>query len=496
MSARAQIALHALLWTALAAAVQLVATVHLGLARPAVVAAAAAEPAWPYLAAVAAVAAGIALAVVGLRRRPLLTAVAILALEASVLAPAGRRMTAPGLAYHLELFAHHWAAVAGVSAHVVSHARGFEPARTVHAAAAGLLAAAALATLVARARAGRDLRRTILAAVLLAPWALRIALAGSGGLAGAPVEGVARPVLAGSMAVAALAAYAFVRPRLSLPLYALVQGSSALAVAVLYVTYTRFFGEVDAAFDELARSFLAFSPPYPSYVPTSVRLAFALAVFCTIATIHAATVSADRRREGLALAVLVLAGVGLSSPQTVLMAGAGWLAVVAWIVPADPPPQPHPPPVDAVQVLREVAEGFGWEPPVVLDTPRGRTLAAEGTVTGMDVRIRGRERRGRLEVTVEVGLPVEGRPRLSLEPAPPGVEPRPLHPIAATHRVRGQPRALEALDEAVLDALLAFPRARAAWSATGLRVDLGDDLRRFEPPQVRALVEAAVRTVA
>ncbi|RMG99631.1 MAG: hypothetical protein D6705_02630 [Deltaproteobacteria bacterium] len=506
----------------------------LGLARPEVVAAAAAEPAWPYLAATGALLAGLAAAVLFLRRRPLVTAIVILALEAGILAPAARHMTGPGLSYHAELLAHHWAAVAatlasigvafdlapprpplarwtgrlatvaalggavtGLAAHVVAHTSATEASAPLQRGAVVAFLVAIGAASLARTVASRRIGRALAALVLLAPLGVRVATGGSEGLVGEPLAGTSRIAVAAAMVAAGIVAYATLRPRLSIGLHLLVQVASGLAVAAVYVTYTRFFGEVDGSFDALARSFLGFSPPYPPYVPEGVRLAMALGLFCTIATVYAALVSAERRAVGLALAVAFLAGVGLTSPQTVLMAGAGWLAFVAWALPDQPVAVPEPPPLPTSEVFAGLARMLNTDPAVVVGTRTGRTYALDAVVCGVDVRVRGRLARGRLRCEASFGAGPSTRPRIVLEPAgDDATGMRPLHPVSRTHRIRGGRNALEAVDEAVLDALLAFPTARIAWSEAGAHVDFGTDLARFEPEQVAALLRAVAHWVA
>ena len=533
MSGRAQTALFALLWTALAGAIQVVATVELGLLPATKVRAAAAAPPGPYLVAAAAVTGGLVLAALLLRRRPLWAALSILAVEAAGLFPAARVMTVAGTIYSLELFAHHWAAVSaavalvaaaglvpparpvwarrvgrlaagaavvaatvGLAAHVIGHARTFDAAAPLQAAAAGLVLAAAAGAIGVRAAAGRAFAPTLAASALLVPWLVRVAVTGRAGLAGAPAEGAARIAVTVALGLGALVLLGTVRPRLSAGLRVVVHAASALAVGALYVTYDRFFGEVEAAFDELARSFLGFSPPYPTYVPVPARIAFAVAVFAAVVAAYGALVSRDRRREGLALAVALLAGVGLSSPQTVLMAGAGLVAFAAFAIPATPASAARPPPRPAAAVFEAVARDLGWEPPVVVDDGRRTTLRAEGTLGGIDVRLSGRVRKGRVEATATVGVPPKARPVVALEPRREGEAPLLDHPIGRTHRVAGRRRALESIDDALLDALLSFPDGRVAWWPSGVVIEFGRDLARFEPPQVEALLRAAARSFA
>ncbi len=512
-----------------AAVAQIAASVHMGLVPLRALQAVAARGPTPVLLALGTAGAGVLLAW-RLRRRPLLAASILLLWQAAVLWPLRGRTTALALSYWGEAVAHHFLAL-GASALSALLAlawwRAPERGPGRRPIAIGLLAAAALtlgahldralarpprlpnlsaaaltlsllvavAALVRTGLTVRPRRRVVVAAALLAPALLRVAAAGVPGLAGAPVPPGREPAVVVPLVAAGVALWVLVRPRLERWLRAITLAGSALATSAVYMLYVRFYGDLEDGLDELTRSFFGFPVPYPSHVPPWATVATTLALFACLSAAYATLVSTADRPFGQGLALVMLAGLGLSSPQLVAMATAGYLLLLesTWreqaLVRARPPTHPVP------EVLDLTARALGLDPPVAVASGRGQALALGGDVAHVPVQIRARSRHGRWSIRVEVGTVGRTRAPVILEPAPPSARPRPAHALGRTHRVRGTVRALEPVGDGPLDALLPFSGARLELWPAGARADLGADLADLDETTLAALVRALARAV-
>lgn len=503
------------------------ATVQLGLAPLEQLRAAASEGARLYLVGTLACSVGLFAAWL-LRRRPLWALLMLLSWQGAVFGALRSSTTMLGLAFHGEYVLHHFTgllaaavciaiatgwlrrpelgparlvpaglALAGTLGLVVSHVleqpslRGQAPAWLEHFGAAALL----LAWGTAVGLLWKHLyppRLRLVAAVLLLPFVTRVLLAWPEGLAGASVADAGRSVLMLTMAVAAATTFASFLPSAAPSVRSLVMLFSGLAAVVLYFFYWHGFGELEAGLGGLAQSMFAFSLPYPSYVPIWQVWLVLLGLFAMFASAYAGLVSPGQRARGVALSLLVVTGLGLSTPPLVLMTGA---AALLWIdsissggagsVTARPPPQPME------EILEALAQRVGLPGVVVLEHAKQPLLAVRGDLdekTPVDVRARCTTRGG-WEVTLTVGLLGRGRAVLTLHPDAGDDGPRPAHLLGRTHRARGQIRQLELLDDTLLDAVLPFPGARVELWEAGSRVSLGVDLSQLDAEHLGTLAE-------
>jgi hypothetical protein len=315
-------------------------------------------------------------------------------------------------------------------------------------------------------------------------------------LRGAPVPDSMELVVMGSVVLAATIAYATVRPRLEIWLHAIVTLGSALATAALYVTYRHQFGILEDGLDGLTRSIFGFPLPYPAHVTSWKVLVVMVAIFFMISTVYGSLVATRERNVGLALGLLAVTGIGMSSPQLVLMGGLGY----AWLLesarqqaPAQAPSRPPAAPLS--EILTDVAPELGLSPPVELDEGKTKVLAVDGEFGGAPLRIRAHKKAEQWRVQLTLGLPGRGRPICELIPDNGDGGARPAHPLGTSHRVKGQLRYLENLGDGPLDALLAFPGARTRIWAAGVEVELGEDLAALQGETLTTLVRHLLTVV-
>ncbi|MCX4243295.1 hypothetical protein [Paraliomyxa miuraensis] len=519
----------------LAGILQVMATVLLGLAPLEELREAATEGAELYLAGTLATVLGVTV-VWFLRRRPLWAALLLLTWQGAVFWPLRARTSLLGLAFHGEYVLHHFTgvlaasvcvaigvswmrrrelgplrmlpgglAVTGtlglLSAHVleqpslVAWGGGNAPAWLERGGAALLLLSwgAALATLWKHLGPPR-LRAVALA--LWLPFVARVALSWPEGLAGASVADGGRPVLMLCMVAAAMATFTGFRPKVSPGVRTLVLTFSGLATVLLYYFYRRGFGELEAGLGGLAQSMFAFSLPYPNYVPAWQVWGVMLGLFAMFAAAYAGLVSPGNRIRGVALALLVVTGLGLSTPPLVLMTGAAALLWIDSISSSGPAAETRlPPPRAMEEILEGTAERLSLPGMVMLEGREGALLAVRGELddTAIDLRARPSASAAPNQdwtLTLTVGLLGRERPVLVLFPERGDDGPRPAHLLGRTHRARGQIRRLELLDDALLDTLLAFPHARVEFWDAGARATLHGDLSQLDDERLAALVRA------
>jgi hypothetical protein len=506
----------------LGGALQILASVALGLARVDALHAAANEGATRYVLAVLASSTGLALAWL-VRKRPLVAVGVLLAGQALVLWPLVRRTSSLGFAYHGEFILHHFTALVAAAAcfslarhwarrrdhgavrwlpaalgsggatllllaHVLSQpAIASESAPRVQTVGATLLLSAAPVALAIGWRA-RDRFGNVALAALLVPYVLRVAFALPDGLTGASVVDSGRVPLVSAFVVSSAIAFVVLRSRIERPLAMLATVVAACETAILYVVYRRAFGDFEDGLGGLAQSLFAFSLPYPSYLETWRIVAASCGIFFALATVHTTVLSQGDRGRGLALGLLLVTGLGLSTPQLALMAGAGLLLVMSGE--GLPPLERSLPTREIDEIVRDGCARLGLPPPVALDegSAAKRVLVGRGELddVSVDVRVHG----GR-DIKLRVGVIGRGRPELEIVPDASGGGHRPAHALASTHRVEGSQRALERGD-AVLDALMPFPGARARLWAAGAEVELGPTLASLDAERLAMLVRVLV----
>jgi len=329
----------------------------------------------------------------------------------------------------------------------------------------------------------------IVAVVLQVPLLLRTFLAWPDGLVGGPIPPSGRTILAASILLAAAATFVGFRPRTPNLVKAVVVVLGALGTVGLYSIYRRSFGTLEQGIGALTQSLFAFPLPYPEHVEVWRMVAVAVAMFLMFATVYGGLLSGDERVRGLALGLMLTAGLGLSNPQLVLMTVAAHLL---WIETLLVDPQTTTAPAGPVaNVLAVVAESLGMPPPVVLEASDGSMVALRGDYRGTALDLRARPSRvGGWSVVLRTGVCGRGRPEAELTPHRGQGGHLPEHPIQASHRIVGSARVLESLGDPPLDALGSFSDAHARFWASGAEVQLGRDLSQLNPEALTRLIRA------
>jgi hypothetical protein len=367
-------------------------------------------------------------------------------------------------------------------------------------------------------------QRRPLAVVLLLPLVVRVALVGWDGLSG---ELVAEPHIVwvgAALMVTGVAALVLLRPRLEYWVLALVGVICLLGSMVAYYLYEHGFGELEDGLGGLLQSLFGFVVPYPSYVDDLRSAALMMGLFFMIVTVYSALVSAEDRVRGIALGLMVIAGIGFSSPHLALMFGTGALLVIEGMLPGAPAreldagpglsayeleagsssqasEQAAAPEDDEAlarvhAVLDGLAERLGLDAPTVVATgSHTASISLRGELERGVLDVRARIEPGAARVELSVGLPGRGDPVFELIPDPGKRGQRPAHLLARSHRVHGELRALEAFGDAPLDALTCFPTAYLRVWDGGISVDLGRELVSLRVDQLEALVRCLARVL-
>ncbi|MFO0632488.1 MAG: hypothetical protein U0168_06530 [Nannocystaceae bacterium] len=269
---------------------------------------------------------------------------------------------------------------------------------------------------------------------------------------------------------------------------------SAMSVATLYLVYRGSFGKLEDGLGPLVQSMLGFLPPYPDAVPTGVLVTVMVGAFLALQTAGGSLSAEDARDRGIGLALVMVAGVGWSNPQLVLMSAVGLTLFAIDLDGLQAPPRPPPRPL--AQVFDELAGTLGLEASTVAADRRGRRIlhAVRGVHRGLPVELRAEIDGARASVRGHIGTIGRGRPDAMLVPGP-GAN-RPAHPLARTHAVQGSLRVLEHHGEGLLDACLPFSTLTLGLSGAGAEFSFGDDLHGFDDAPVAALLRALGRSYA
>lgn len=331
------------------------------------------------------------------------------------------------------------------------------------------------------------------AAVLMLPLAVRVGLGGREALMGLPLGTDAAPAIVATLGVAGVLALVLLRPLPERGLRGAALGLAALSAYTLHRTYALRFGDLENALGGLARSLLGFELPYPGYV-ADWRMSAAMAVLLVLfGVMCAALVSRRDHVRGLALTSLLVAGLGLSSPQLALMCGAALLVSLDTLAGAPAPrarTSPPPRPVDAIAA--DAAALLGLPAPVILEQEIGTVVSLRGELGRVPVELRARHERGGWAVLLQAGVLGRGAPELELVPGPAGDDDE-VHPRAQEHRVRGDARRLERAPEELLLALAPFPDHRTRLWASGCQVELGARLAALETATLADLLKGMSR---
>lgn len=500
------------------------ATVMLGLAPLEELRVAEAEGARPYLLGMFATIVGLVV-VWFLRRKPLIAVVVLLVWQGAVFWPLSARTSSLGLAFHGEYVMHHftgliaaatciaiasgWArqpdlgrarlvpvvlvivgALSLLTAHVLE-----QPSVGEHSfpwlergGAAALLLAWAV-SLVTMGKHHSPGRLRIVATALLLPFLVRVAFSWPEGLAGASVVDEGRTPLMIAMLIAGLTTFALFRPNLAPSIRTLVLAFSGLAALLMYYFYRHGFGELEAGLGGLAQSMFAFSLPYPTYLPAWKVWGVMLGLFAMFGSAYAGLVSSSQRARGLALALLVVTGLGLSTPPLVLMTSAGALLWIDSLLDAPVLTPSAAPALPMNEIIQGAADELDSPGLVVVDDGNESLLAMRGDVNDKAVDLRARRsRRGDWELTLQVGVLGRGRPMLRLVPELGDAGVRPAHLLGRTHFAQGQVRNLEILEDSFFDAMMPFNQAHVEFWEAGARVRLGAALGKLDGETLAALI--------
>ncbi|MFV8754839.1 hypothetical protein ACNOYE_30195 [Nannocystaceae bacterium ST9] len=530
---------------------QIVASVALGMAKLDAFAAAALERPFMYMVVAVLIAAGVG-SVWMVRERP------SVAFALALLWPAGLwyglrgKLTGLGLAYHGEFILHHFSAVLslvlavmvplawareprlgrarwvplvfalpGALALALAHAGKLPGAPTAWAlpslsifGGALLLMAWPAAVGLFWTRMGPRERRPI-AVILLLPVLVRLGFVGAPGLTGELVPQHAIPWLGSAIVLTSVAVLLLLRPRLERWVLVVVGVICLIGSMFFYYLYQHGFGELEDGLAGLLQSLFGFQVPYPSYVDSMRSAAFMMGLFFAFVTVYASLVSSEDRVRGIAFGLMVIAGLGFSSPHLVSMLGAGALLFVDTLLPGAPYRElgqaglegslarldgADRPDIDTrVQQSRSMLEKLveripGLEGPTVVEADDHVVLAVRGALQACPVDVRIRAGRAVNSIELTVGVIESGEPILQIVPDVSSRGQRPAHLLARSHRVVGDLRALEKLGDEPLDALSGFPSALAKVWQGGMRIDAA--LTRSEPSAVEALIRAMVRAMA
>lgn len=386
--------------------------------------------------------------------------------------------------------------------------------------AALLLFAWPVATAVFWRRLGPRQRRP-LSVLLLLPLVVRVGAAGWDGLSGELVPEEHIVWIGAALIFTGVSTLVLLRPRLEHWVLAVVGIICLLGSMFAYYLYEHGFGELEDGLGGLLQSLFGFVVPYPSYVDDTRSAALMMGLFFIVVTVYAALVSAEDRVRGIALGLMVVAGIGFSSPHLALMFGTGALLVIEGLLPGAPDRE-----LDAAlggsahanarassklepetgdsdgslarvhAVLDGLAERLGFAAPTLVATgPNSASIGLRGELWESVLDVRARVELGAARIELSVGLPGRSDPVFELIPDPGKRGQRPAHLLARSHRVHGELRALEAFGDAPLDALTCFPTAYLrAWDG-GVSVELGRELVSLRVDHLEALVRSLVRAL-
>ena len=318
-----------------------------------------------------------------------------------------------------------------------------------------------------------------------APATVRLVLGGAAALAGVPLGLAAAAPIMTAVVLASVAGLLLMRPQIDPVLRLLVTLGAGVMTLGLYRVYLQRFGDLEGDLGGLVRSLFGFDLPYPGYVPGWQLTAAMLGLFVLLATLSGALISTRDHTRGLGLAMMITAGLGLSSPQLVLMLTAGYLVLLDTTAGAPPDPAEviTEPPSPLATTLTELAARLGLPAPVSLEQADGRVLSLRGELERSPLHLRARERRRGWTVELTLGVPGRGRPEVELIPDDGG------------HRVVGNTRRLESLPEALLTALADHPTHRTRFWPGGVQVDFGRQLSGLDVDRLARLLDQLGRVV-
>ena len=317
------------------------------------------------------------------------------------------------------------------------------------------------------------------------PALVRVGLGGAAALAGVPLGLAAAAPLMSAVIVASLVGLPLLRPQLERVLQVIVSLGAGVMTMGLHRVYLQRFGDLEGDLGGLVRSLFGFDLPYPGYVPGWRLGAAMLGLFVLLTTVSGALISQRDHVRGLGLALMISGGLGLGSPQLVLMLCAGYLVLLDATAGAPPDPDAivSAPPTPLDDTLAALADRLGLPAPVSLEQAAGRVLSLRGELEHVHVHLRAREGRRGWSVELTLGIPGRGKPEVELLPG------------AGGHRVVGNARRLETLPEALLIALADHPTHHTRLWPGGVHLDFGRQLAGLEVDRLARLLAQLGRVV-
>ncbi|MBK7830521.1 hypothetical protein [Nannocystis sp.] len=170
------------------------------------------------------------------------------------------------------------------------------------------------------------------------PALVRVGLGGAAALAGVPLGLAAATPLMSAVVIASLVGLPLLRPQLDRLLQVIVSVGAGVMTLGLHRVYLQRFGDLEGDLGGLVRSLFGFDLPYPGYVPGWRLGAAMLGLFVLLTTVSGALISQRDHIRGLGLALMISGGLGLGSPQLVLMLCAGYLVLLDATAGAPPDP--------------------------------------------------------------------------------------------------------------------------------------------------------------
>ena len=329
---------------------------------------------------------------------------------------------------------------------------------------------------------------------------LRVAAAGPEGLLGATVEGAGVIVVCLSFIVVAMATAVAMRPRLGLYVH-IVLGAVSMGACLLFLSvYYSGYGSIEDGLSGILRSLFGFDVPLPFHdQPGWWRPAVVMVgIFFLFYSAYASIVSAADRTKGVALSLMLLAGLNLLSPYLVLMLGAGGLYFVDVLLVESrqrSTAERAEANADLLVLLEALSERLGFEAPVRIAGRRGEVLKLFGKLRNRPAELLIRTQPGKApQAELMAGVLGRGDPLLSLLPDGSKRGERPSHLIARSHRLKGEVRVLEAMGEQPLDAMMPFVDGEMHVWDGGVFCQLGSLVSEASVDEVEALVRACART--
>ena len=318
------------------------------------------------------------------------------------------------------------------------------------------------------------------------PALVRLALGGAAALAGVPLGLAAATPVMTTVVVASLLGLPLLRPQLDRVLQLVVSIGAGVMTMGLHRVYLQRFGDLEGDLGGLVRSLFGFDLPYPGYVPGWRLAAAMLGLFVLLTTVSGALISQRDHIRGLGLALMISAGLGLASPQLVLMLCAGYLVLLDATAGAPPDPEAvvaAPPPAPLGPTLTALATRLELPAPVSLEQREGLVLALRGDLDHVALHLRARETRRGWQVELTLGVPGRGRPEVELLPGADG------------HRVLGNTRRLETLPEPHLIAHADHPTHHLKLWPGGVHLDFGRQLGGLDVDRLARLLAQLGRVV-